>query len=65
MSGPKLTERNRLLAGCVAKLPAHHRELLRLRYSEGGAVEAIAAGMNGSSRYGHPWLERRKDNIYR
>jgi RNA polymerase sigma-70 factor (ECF subfamily) len=37
-----LEERSKVLAGCIEKLPAGHRDLLRLRYSEGLEVEAIA-----------------------
>lgn len=60
----KLSERNRLLAGCVAKLPAHHRELLRLRYSEGGAVEVIAAGMNRTADAVYRMLSRIRTNLF-
>lgn len=38
----QLEEQTGALARCIDKLPAHHRDLLRLRYSEGQAVEAIA-----------------------
>jgi RNA polymerase sigma-70 factor (ECF subfamily) len=38
-----LEERSHQLAGCIQKLPPHHRELIRLRYSEGNAVETIAS----------------------
>jgi RNA polymerase sigma-70 factor (ECF subfamily) len=50
----ELEERTRALAGCIAKLPPHHRDLLRLRYSEGRAVEAIA-----------PLVDRSVDAVYR
>ena len=36
-------ERSRALAGCLEKLPPEQRELIRLRYMEGGAIEAVAA----------------------
>jgi RNA polymerase sigma-70 factor (ECF subfamily) len=42
----RLEERTHRLAGCIQKLPPHHRELIRLRYSEGNAVESIAAEVN-------------------
>ncbi|MBA4065835.1 MAG: RNA polymerase subunit sigma-70 [Isosphaera sp.] len=38
-----LEEQNRALAGCLEKLPAEQRELVRLRYTEGGSIEAVAA----------------------
>jgi RNA polymerase sigma-70 factor (ECF subfamily) len=42
----RLEERSLQLAGCIDKLPPHHRELIRLRYREGNAVEAIAGRLN-------------------
>lgn len=39
----ELDERSKLLAGCLAKLPPAHRDLIRLRYSEGGAIEQVAS----------------------
>jgi RNA polymerase sigma-70 factor (ECF subfamily) len=50
----ELEERTRALAGCIAKLPPHHRDLLRLRYGEGRAVDAIA-----------PLVDRSVDAVYR
>lgn len=38
-----LEERAQLLSGCIDKLPPQHRDLLRLRYTEGQSIEAIAA----------------------
>jgi RNA polymerase sigma-70 factor (ECF subfamily) len=37
-----LEERSQLLAGCIAKLPEAQRDLLRLRYNDGLAIEIIA-----------------------
>ncbi|MFN4258744.1 MAG: sigma-70 family RNA polymerase sigma factor [Gemmataceae bacterium] len=37
-----LEERAAALARCIDRLPARHRELLQLRYSEGLSIEAIA-----------------------
>jgi RNA polymerase sigma-70 factor, ECF subfamily len=37
-----LAERSRALAECLQKLPADQRELVRLRYTEGGAIDAVA-----------------------
>jgi RNA polymerase sigma-70 factor, ECF subfamily len=49
-----LEERSQCLAHCIEKLPADHRQLLRLRYNEGRAIEAIARQ-----------LERSEEAIYR
>jgi RNA polymerase sigma-70 factor (ECF subfamily) len=38
-----LEDRCRALAGCLEKLPAEQRELVRLRYAEGGSIETVAA----------------------
>jgi len=43
-----LEEHSRALAGCLEKLPAEQRELVRLRYAEGGAIEAVAAAARRS-----------------
>jgi RNA polymerase sigma-70 factor, ECF subfamily len=40
-----LEERSQALAGCIAKLPPTHRDLLRLRYSDGLGVDVIARQM--------------------
>jgi RNA polymerase sigma-70 factor (ECF subfamily) len=40
-----LEERSRALAGCLEKLPPDQRELIRLRYGEGSAIEAVAAAV--------------------
>lgn len=37
-----LEEQTRALSGCLAKLPADQRELIRLRYTEEGSIEAVA-----------------------
>ncbi|HJZ57896.1 MAG TPA: sigma-70 family RNA polymerase sigma factor [Gemmataceae bacterium] len=38
----ELEDRTQVLAGCVEKLPADQREMVRLRYGEGGTIEAVA-----------------------
>src|SRR5262249_49574877 len=38
----ELEDRTQVLAGCVEKLPADQREMVRLRYGEGGTIEAAA-----------------------
>jgi RNA polymerase sigma-70 factor (ECF subfamily) len=37
-----LEDQTRALAGCLAKLPPDQRELIRLRYTEEGSIEAVA-----------------------
>jgi RNA polymerase sigma-70 factor (ECF subfamily) len=49
-----LEERSQHLARCIEKLPADHRQMLRLRYDEGLAIEAMARQ-----------LERTEDATYR
>jgi len=52
--GDVLEERAQALAGCIEKLPVAQRDLLRLRYSEGQAIDAIAQQ-----------LERTTEAVYR
>lgn len=40
-----LEQRSRCLAACLEKLPPGQRELIRLRYTEGGSIEAVAAAV--------------------
>lgn len=49
----RLEERSRLLARCIEKLPAKQRTMLRARYTEGRAIEAIAreAGRTADAVY--------------
>jgi RNA polymerase sigma-70 factor (ECF subfamily) len=42
-TGDALEERARLMAGCIDKLPEAHRHMLRLRYSDGMTIDAVAA----------------------
>jgi RNA polymerase sigma-70 factor, ECF subfamily len=44
----ELPVRLRALQDCVSKLAKSHRELLRLRYEEGGSVEHVARTVNRS-----------------
>ncbi|MBA4188104.1 MAG: RNA polymerase subunit sigma-70 [Planctomycetaceae bacterium] len=41
-AGDALEEQTQALATCLSKLPADQRELIRLRYSEEGSIEAVA-----------------------
>ena len=43
-----MAERQRVLAECVAKLKGPQRDLLRMRYEEGGDVAGIAAALGRS-----------------
>lgn len=38
----ELAERERLLAGCVAKLRPEHQQLVRLRYGQGASIDVAA-----------------------
>jgi len=49
-----LEDRAQALAGCIEKLPPHHRELLRLRYSDNLTIDTIATR-----------LDRTLDAVYR
>jgi RNA polymerase sigma-70 factor (ECF subfamily) len=49
-----LDERSECLAHCIERLPADRRRMLRLRYSEGLSIEAIARQ-----------LERSEEAVYR
>ena len=59
-----LEERSDRLAGCISKLPRHHQELIRLRYSEGTAVEAIAAEVNRTVDAVYRMLSRIRQSLY-
>lgn len=41
-------EKQRLLAGCIAKLNERHQELIRRRYTEGATLKSIASQMGQS-----------------
>jgi RNA polymerase sigma-70 factor (ECF subfamily) len=44
----ELGERQQVLGDCVAKLRPNYREMLRLRYEEGGSADAIAQRLGRS-----------------
>jgi RNA polymerase sigma-70 factor (ECF subfamily) len=44
----EMGERERVLAACVARLNAEHREMLRVRYVEGASGERLGAMFNRS-----------------
>jgi RNA polymerase sigma-70 factor (ECF subfamily) len=59
-----LEERSQLLAGCVGKLPEAHRDLLRLRYTEGLSVEAIARQLDRSVEAVYRALSRIRHTVH-
>jgi RNA polymerase sigma-70 factor (ECF subfamily) len=59
-----LEDRSQRLAGCLNKLPPHHRELIRLRYTEGTAVETIATEVNRSVDAVYRMLSRIRQSLY-
>jgi len=59
-----LEERSQALAGCVGKLPEAQRDLLRLRYTEGLAVEVIAAKLDRSVEAVYRALSRVRHTVY-
>jgi RNA polymerase sigma-70 factor (ECF subfamily) len=59
-----LEERSQSLAHCMEKLPADHRQLLRLRYSEGLAIEAIAQQLARSEEAVYRALSRIRRTLH-
>lgn len=59
-----LEERSRALAGCVEKLPAEQRELIRLRYAEGGAIEAVAGKVRRTVEATYRALSRVRHSLH-
>ena len=54
----RLEERSRLLTGCVERVPSHHRDLLRLRYTDGCPVEVIAGRLGRTTEAVYRMLSR-------
>jgi RNA polymerase sigma-70 factor (ECF subfamily) len=54
----ELDDRARHLARCIDRLPPHHREMLRLRYAENHAIDAIAARLGRSADAAYRALSR-------
>jgi RNA polymerase sigma-70 factor (ECF subfamily) len=59
-----LEERSRALAGCVEKLPAEQRELIRLRYAEDSAIEAVAAKVRRTVEATYRALSRVRHSLH-
>lgn len=52
------------LAGCLARLPPPHRELIRLRYAAGGGVDEIAAALGRSTEAVYRMLSRVRQALH-
>jgi RNA polymerase sigma-70 factor (ECF subfamily) len=52
------------MAGCIDKLPDAHREMLRLRYSDGLAIEAVASQVDRSVEAVYRALSRIRQAIH-
>jgi RNA polymerase sigma-70 factor (ECF subfamily) len=59
-----LEERAQALAGCIDKLPPQHRDMLRLRYSEGQSIEAIAGRVGRTVDAVYRVLSRIRQTLY-
>lgn len=62
--GDGLDERACALARCVEKLPPAQRDLLRLRYTDGGSIEAVAARVNRTVEATYRALSRTRQALY-
>jgi RNA polymerase sigma-70 factor (ECF subfamily) len=51
-------DRSHALAGCVERMPPHHRQVLALRYTEGQSVESIAARLSRTTEAVYRMLSR-------
>jgi RNA polymerase sigma-70 factor (ECF subfamily) len=60
----RLEERSAALARCVEQLPPHHRELIRLRYADGGGVEQIAAAVGRTAEAVYRMLGRIRQALH-
>ena len=63
-AGDVLEERSRLLGGCLEKLPAAHRTMLQLRYSEGLSIEAIAKQLDRTIEAVYRGLSRIRHTVH-
>jgi RNA polymerase sigma-70 factor (ECF subfamily) len=60
----RLEERAKALAGCVERVPPHHRELLRLRYTDGLGVEDIAGRLGRTADAVYRTLSRVRQALH-
>lgn len=63
-SAEVLEERAQALASCIDKLPPQHRDMLRLRYNEGQAIEAIAGRVRRTVDAVYRGLSRIRQTLY-
>jgi RNA polymerase sigma-70 factor (ECF subfamily) len=59
-----LEERTVVLNQCVEKLPDHHRQLVRLRYSDGLTIEALAQSLRRTSDAIYRMLSRIRQSLH-
>jgi RNA polymerase sigma-70 factor (ECF subfamily) len=52
------------LAGCIARMPTHHRQLLALRYSDGQSIESIAARLHRTTDAVYRMLSRIRHALF-
>ena len=57
-------ERSQVLANCVERIPPHHRELLRLRYTEGASIEVIAQQAKRTTEAVYRMLSRIRQTLF-
>ncbi len=60
----ELDDRAEALAGCVGKLPEAHRDMLRLRYTEGLSVEVIAGKLDRTVEAVYRALSRIRQSVH-
>ncbi len=63
-SEDRLEERSQVLASCVERIPPHHRELLRLRYTEGASIEVIANRVKRTTEAVYRMLSRIRQTLF-
>ena len=59
-----IDDRATALAHCVEKLPDAQRDLLRLRYTEGGSIESVAGRVNRTVEATYRALSRIRQTLY-
>ena len=64
MDDDRHEERAKALAACAEKLPPHHRELLRKRYTDGRSVEELSAAMGRNPDAVYRMLSRIRQALY-
>jgi RNA polymerase sigma-70 factor, ECF subfamily len=62
--GDEMERRTRALAGCVEKLPARHRDLIRLRYGEALEIEALSQRLSRTTEAIYRMLSRIREALH-